>query len=102
MSQSSAITTLAPADTPVTTLADRMNIAFLACGFRPLGTWDDVPWMPKGRYRVMREYLPKHGSMGLEMMKRTATVQANLDYKSEADAIEKLRISISLSPLVTA
>ena len=52
-------------------IADRMNIAFIAVGFRPLGVFDDVPWMPKGRYRVMREYLPKHGTLGIEMMKRT-------------------------------
>lgn len=83
-------------------LAEAQGIAFLACGFRPLGTWDDVSWMPKGRYRVMREYLPTRGKLGVEMMKRTATVQANLDYMSEADAIEKLRLSISLQALVTA
>lgn len=83
-------------------LAESMGIAFLATGFRPLGTWDDVPYMPKGRYRVMREYLPTRGKLGVEMMKRTATVQANLDYMSEVDAIEKLRLSISLQALVTA
>ena len=83
-------------------IADAMNIAFIAVGFRPLGTWDDVPWMPKGRYRVMREYLPKHGTLGVEMMKRTATVQANLDYRSEEDALQKMRISLGVSALVTA
>lgn len=83
-------------------IADRMGIAFIATGFRPLGTWDDVPWMPKGRYRVMREYLPKHGKLGVEMMKRTATVQANLDYSSEADALAKMRLSLGVSALVMA
>jgi glutamate--cysteine ligase len=83
-------------------LAERANIAFIGCGFRPLGTWADVPWVPKGRYAVMREYLPTRGSLGVEMMKRTATVQANLDYTSEADAIAKLRLSLRLGPLVTA
>lgn len=83
-------------------IADRMNIAFIAVGFRPLGVFDDVPWMPKGRYRVMREYLPKHGTLGIEMMKRTATVQANLDYSSEADALAKMRISVGVSALVMA
>lgn len=83
-------------------LAEQANIAFVGCGFRPLGTWDDVPWVPKGRYAVMREYLPTRGSLGVEMMKRTATVQANLDYVSEADAIAKLRLSLALGPLVTA
>jgi len=61
-----------------------------------------VPWMPKGRYRVMREYLPTRGSLGVEMMKRTATVQANLDYTDECDALEKLRVAFALSSPVTA
>jgi len=83
-------------------LSDRLSIAFLGVGFRPLGTWDDVSWMPKGRYAVMREYLPTRGRLGVEMMKRTATVQANLDYVSEADAILKMRVGVGLGPLVTA
>lgn len=83
-------------------IADRLSIAFIGVGFRPLGTWDDVPWMPKGRYKVMREYLPTRGKLGVEMMKRTATVQANLDYVSEADAMAKLRLGVGLGPLVTA
>lgn len=58
--------------------------------------------MPKGRYRVMREYLPTRGRLAHEMMKRTATVQANLDYLDEADAMEKLRLGLGLSSLVTA
>lgn len=83
-------------------LADRLSIAFLGVGFRPFGTWEDVPWMPKGRYKVMREYLPTRGQLGVEMMKRTATVQANLDYVSEADAVLKMRVGLGLGPLVTA
>ncbi len=83
-------------------LAESMGIAFLASGFRPLGTWADVKYMPKGRYRVMREYLPTRGKLGVEMMKRTATVQANLDFTSEADAVAKMRLGIGLGPLVTA
>jgi glutamate--cysteine ligase len=83
-------------------LAERLSIAFVGVGFRPLGTWDDVPWMPKGRYKVMREYLPTRGKLGVEMMKRTATVQANLDYVSEADGIAKMRLGVGLGPLVTA
>ena len=83
-------------------LADQANIAFIGCGFRPLGTWADVPWVPKGRYAVMREYLPTRGTLGVEMMKRTATVQANLDYVSEADAVAKMRVGLGLGPLVTA
>src|SRR5262249_53783598 len=83
-------------------LAAELGVTFLGCGFRPFGTLDDVPWMPKGRYRVMREYLPTRGSMAHEMMKRTTTVQANLDYESEDDAMEKLRVSMALSSLVTS
>ncbi len=83
-------------------LAAELGISFLGVGFRPLGTLDDVPWMPKGRYRVMRAYLPTRGALGHEMMKRTATVQANLDYTDEADAMGKLRLGLALSSLVTA
>ena len=83
-------------------LAAGLGVVFLGTGFRPFGTLDDVPWMPKGRYRVMREYLPTRGSRGHEMMKRTATVQANLDYTDEADAMDKLRVGLALSSPVTA
>lgn len=83
-------------------LADALGVRFLGLGFRPFGTLDDVPWMPKGRYRVMRAYLPGRGALAHEMMKRTTTVQANLDYESEADAMEKLRVAMGLSSLVTS
>jgi glutamate--cysteine ligase len=83
-------------------LAAALGVTFLGVGFRPFGRIDDVPWMPKGRYRVMREYLPRHGRLAHEMMKRTATVQANFDYADEDDAMDKLRVGLSLSSLVTA
>ena len=83
-------------------VAAELGVSFLSVGFRPFGTLDDVPWMPKGRYRVMREYLPRRGRLAHEMMKRTATVQANFDYLDEADALEKLRVGLGLSSLVTA
>jgi glutamate--cysteine ligase len=82
--------------------AEAVGITFLGVGFRPFGTLDDVPWMPKGRYVVMRAYLPSRGRLAHEMMKRTATVQANLDYLDETDAMEKLRLGLGLSSLVTA
>jgi glutamate--cysteine ligase len=82
--------------------AAELGISFLAIGFRPFGTIDDVPWMPKGRYRVMRNYLPQHGKKAHEMMKRTTTVQANLDYRDEGDAMDKLRLGLGLSSLVTS
>ncbi len=83
-------------------LAAEQGVSFLGVGFRPFGTLEDVPWMPKGRYRVMRAYLPTRGARAHEMMKRTATVQANLDYTGEADAMSKLRLALGLSSLVTA
>jgi glutamate--cysteine ligase len=83
-------------------LAEKLGIYFLGVGFRPFGKLEDVPWMPKGRYRVMREYLPTRGRLAHEMMKRTTTVQANLDYTGEDDAMEKLRVAMALSSLVTS
>ncbi len=79
-----------------------LGIAWLAVGFRPLGTREDVPWVPKGRYAIMREYLPTRGGLGLDMMKRTATVQANLDFADEADARRKFVAAMSTTSLVTA
>jgi glutamate--cysteine ligase len=86
----------------LTPTAEKLGITFLGTGFRPFGTLEDVPWMPKGRYRVMREWMPKHGTRGLEMMKRTTTVQANLDYSDEADCADKLRTAMGITSLVTA
>jgi len=78
------------------------GLRFLGVGFRPFGTLDDVPWMPKGRYRVMRDYLPPRGRLAHEMMKRTATVQVNVDYADPADCAAKLRVAMGTSSLVTA
>jgi glutamate--cysteine ligase len=86
----------------VTELAAPLGIHFIAGGFRPFGTLDDVPWLPKRRYKVMREYLPTRGRLGHEMMKRTATVQANLDFASEEDAVEKIRLAFGITSVVTA
>jgi glutamate--cysteine ligase len=79
-----------------------LGIRFIWGGFRPFGTLDDVPWLPKRRYKVMREYLPGRGRLGPEMMKRTATVQANLDFSDEADAASKMRAAFGVTSLVTA
>ncbi|MSP17604.1 MAG: glutamate--cysteine ligase [Myxococcales bacterium] len=76
--------------------------AWLGVGFRPFGTRDDVAWMPKGRYAIMRDYLPTRGRLAHEMMKRTATVQANLDFADEADAAAKLAAASGVSSIVTA
>lgn len=79
-----------------------LGVAFLGIGAQPLWSFDQLPWMPKGRYGVMREYLPTKGRLGLDMMARTCTVQANLDFSSEKDMVTKFRLSLALQPLVTA
>ncbi len=84
------------------TVADQLNIGFLGIGFTPLWTRAEIPVMPKGRYKIMREYMPKVGGMGLDMMFRTCTVQANLDFSSEADMVAKFRTSLALQPVATA
>jgi len=83
-------------------ISDTLGIGFLALGFQPKWQQHEIPWMPKARYGVMRAYMPQVGSGGLDMMTRTATVQANLDFGSEADMSRKMRISLCLQPLVTA
>jgi glutamate--cysteine ligase len=83
-------------------VADPLGLGFAPLGFHPLATREQMPWMPKGRYAIMREYMPRVGSMGLDMMLRTCTVQVNLDFGDEADMVEKLRVSLALQPLATA
>ncbi len=79
-----------------------LGVGFGLFGFHPIARRDDMPWMPKGRYAIMRRYMPLVGAMGLDMMTRTATVQVNLDYASEQDMRRKLRVSLLLQPLATA
>ena len=81
--------------------------AELGVGFLGLGMWPDkaradLPVMPKGRYRIMLDYMPKVGSLGLDMMLRTCTIQTNLDYASEADMARKFQVGLALQPLATA
>jgi glutamate--cysteine ligase len=76
------------------------GVRFLHLGFNPLHTPNELPWIPKRRYPVMRQYLPTKGSRGLDMMQRTATVQANLDYSSEEDAMSKVVTLLRLSPII--
>jgi glutamate--cysteine ligase len=83
-------------------ITDELRIGFLGLGFQPKWLRKDIPWMPKARYGVMRRYMPEVGSSGLDMMLRTATVQANLDFDSEADMAKKMRVALCLQPLVTA
>jgi glutamate--cysteine ligase len=79
-----------------------LEVGFAPLGFHPLATRDAMPWMPKGRYAIMRRHMPLVGTMGLDMMTRTCTVQVNLDYASESDMARKLRVSLLLQPLATA
>src|SRR3989441_4606791 len=81
---------------------DSHGVAWLAAGYRPFGTRDDVPWMPKGRYAAMKSSLGTKGRLALDMMLMTATVQANLDWSDEADLASKVRAATSVSPIVTA
>jgi glutamate--cysteine ligase len=83
-------------------VSDPLGISWLGVGFHPFARQEDLPWVPKLRYAIMREYLPKRGSRALDMMRRTATVQANFDYGSEEDAMRKMRVALRLSPIVTA
>ncbi len=83
-------------------IADTLGLGFLGMGFQPKWRREDMPWMPKGRYGIMRRYMPTVGDLGLDMMTRTCTVQVNLDYASEADMVKKFRVSLALQPVATA
>ena len=86
----------------VKAIGDELGIGMLGMGFQPKWRRSDIPWMPKGRYRIMRDYMPKKGKLGLDMMTRTCTVQVNLDFGSEADMVKKFRVGIALQPIATA
>ena len=86
----------------VKAVASDLGLGFLGLGFTPVWRRDEVPVMPKGRYRIMRRYMPRVGGKGLDMMFRTCTVQANLDFEDEADMVAKFRVSLALQPIATA
>jgi glutamate--cysteine ligase len=79
-----------------------LGLTWIASGFHPLARQEDLGWVPKARYGIMRVYLASRGTRALDMMRRTATVQANLDYCDERDAMHKLRVALRLSPVVAA
>ena len=83
-------------------VASELQLGFLGMGFQPKWKREEMPWMPKGRYKIMRDYMPKRGTLGLDMMTRTCTVQVNLDFASEADMVKKFRVSLALQPIATA
>ncbi len=82
--------------------ARALGLGFAPLGFHPLATRAELPWMPKSRYAIMRNYMPKVGSFGLDMMQRTCTVQVNLDFSSESDMARKMKVSLALQPVATA
>ena len=82
-------------------LSDDFGIAWLGLGIDPFHEVEDIPKMPKARYDIMRNYLPTRGGLGLDMMHATATVQANFDFASEADMIEKMRAALLATPVIS-
>jgi glutamate--cysteine ligase len=86
----------------VRAVAAPLGIGMLGVGFQPKWRRDEIPWMPKGRYRIMRAYMPTKGNLGLDMMLRTCTIQTNLDFASEADMVKKFRVSLAWQPVATA
>jgi len=83
-------------------VAGDLGVAFLGLGFQPVWRREDIPIMPKQRYNIMRAYMPTRGSLGLDMMLRSCTVQVNLDHRSEADMVKKMRVGLALQPVATA
>jgi len=88
--------------TQLKAIAEPLGIGMIGLGFHPKWPREMFPWMPKGRYDIMRRYMPTKGNLGLDMMLRTCTVQVNLDFASEADMIKKFRVSLALQPIATA
>lgn len=86
----------------VKSIADPLGIKFMGIGAAPVWSHEDMPVMPKGRYRLMTDYMGRVGTHGTQMMYRTSTVQVNLDYASEADMVKKLRVALALQPVATA
>ena len=81
---------------------EKLNLGMAGFGFHPLSSREDFHFMPKGRYKIMREWMPKVGEMGLDMMLRTCTIQVNLDYSDEIDMVRKFKTATTLQPIITA
>lgn len=86
----------------VKTIADRLGMGFIGLGAAPDWSHEDMPMMPKGRYRLMTDYMGRVGTHGTQMMYRTCTVQVNLDFASEPDMVQKMRVALALQPVATA
>jgi glutamate--cysteine ligase len=83
-------------------VGEKLGLGFLGLGMWPDKARSELPIMPKGRYKIMLNYMPKVGNLGLDMMLRTCTIQVNLDYSSEADMVRKFRVGLALQPVATA
>ncbi|WP_166418458.1 glutamate--cysteine ligase [Cochlodiniinecator piscidefendens] len=83
-------------------IAEKIGVGFIGLGAAPIWTHDEMPLMPKGRYKLMNDYMQRVGTMGRTMMRRTCTVQVNIDFGSEADMVQKLRVALALQPVATA
>ena len=83
-------------------IGEKCGVGYLGLGMWPDKTREELPVMPKGRYKIMMNHMPKVGNLGLDMMLRTCTIQVNLDYSSEADMVKKFRVGLALQPLATA
>ncbi|MBO9479494.1 glutamate--cysteine ligase [Shimia sp. R11_0] len=83
-------------------IADKIGVGFIGLGSAPIWSHDEMPVMPKGRYKLMTDYMDRVGTMGKVMMYRTCTVQVNLDFSSEADMVQKLRVALALQPVANA
>ena len=83
-------------------LKDELGLSFVALGHHPQHSRQEIPWMPKGRYNVMRAYMPGRGSLGLDMMQRTSAIQVTADFADEADMVQKFRVALALQPIVVA
>ncbi len=83
-------------------VSERIGVRWIGLGAAPIWRHDDMPLMPKGRYKLMNDYMQKVGTMGTSMMRRTCTVQVNLDFGSEADMVQKMRVALALQPVATA
>ncbi len=86
----------------VKAVGDKLGLGFLGLGMWPDKSRAELPMMPKGRYKIMSEHMPRVGNLGLDMMLRTCTIQVNLDYSSEADMVKKFRVGLALQPVATA